>query len=197
MVINLSIKVKYNLDCANGYALYQANTIISSASPGKYGGQFQYLSSCAELCTEDYGLLPCIGFAYEPDHQGFLYVFLPTDISGNCTIYQYSYQMEHFNTDPTTSSAVYTRCNFDPGAPVTLPSGGSITITNPQSGVVTPVATITPNNNNNSATTTSNFWPTILVYFHISRIKSYLQTTSQTPTISTRVTVLLFPIKLF
>ncbi|VDN21714.1 unnamed protein product [Cylicostephanus goldi] len=56
--------------CADGYRLVQANAVVSSAGPGKFGGFFTYVTSCAELCANNYGLVQCIGFAYEPDNRG-------------------------------------------------------------------------------------------------------------------------------
>ncbi|RCN37913.1 hypothetical protein ANCCAN_16159, partial [Ancylostoma caninum] len=82
--------------CVDGYRLHQANAVVSSAGPGKFGGFFTYITSCAELCGRDYGLSKCLGFAYEPTNRG------------KCTLYQRS--IGAIKTDSGSTATVYKRC---------------------------------------------------------------------------------------
>ncbi|KHJ82373.1 hypothetical protein OESDEN_17933, partial [Oesophagostomum dentatum] len=82
--------------CIDGYRLIQANAVVSSAGPGKFGGFFTYVTSCAELCSRDYGLFQCAGYAYEPTNRG------------KCTIYQR--YVSTVRSDSSSTASVYMKC---------------------------------------------------------------------------------------
>jgi len=37
-----------------------------TGAQGKFGGYFTDISDCEEVCSQNYGLLPCTGYFYEP-----------------------------------------------------------------------------------------------------------------------------------
>uniref|UniRef100_A0A914D8N3 Apple domain-containing protein n=1 Tax=Acrobeloides nanus TaxID=290746 RepID=A0A914D8N3_9BILA len=81
--------------CNNVFELVGNNILTNDT--GKFGRHFFYLFSCEELCAQNYGLLPCTGFLYEPNNRE------------KCTIFQY-------NTETLTADEedayLYIRCNY-------------------------------------------------------------------------------------
>uniref|UniRef100_A0A7E4ZXD1 Apple domain-containing protein n=1 Tax=Panagrellus redivivus TaxID=6233 RepID=A0A7E4ZXD1_PANRE len=82
--------------CNNGYKLLSATADPEAIGTGKFGGYFTYRSSCSTLCDNNYGLMPCIGYMYEPFNRG------------KCTIFQYA--LGTVSSGDNTRAAVYEKC---------------------------------------------------------------------------------------
>uniref|UniRef100_A0AC34F7S1 Uncharacterized protein n=1 Tax=Panagrolaimus sp. ES5 TaxID=591445 RepID=A0AC34F7S1_9BILA len=83
--------------CNKGFQVVSSSADPSSSATGKFGGYFQYRSSCEELCNRNYGLLKCMGYMYEPRNRG------------KCTIFQYPTDGKIIE-NPNSVASVFKKC---------------------------------------------------------------------------------------
>uniref|UniRef100_A0A914QGV4 Apple domain-containing protein n=1 Tax=Panagrolaimus davidi TaxID=227884 RepID=A0A914QGV4_9BILA len=83
---------------STGFYLISASVDPSKLKSGKFGGYFQTRASCEKLCAENYGLLICNAYMYEPQK------------SGKCTIFQYFIDDNIIEISNSTAS-VFKKCN--------------------------------------------------------------------------------------
>lgn len=83
---------------STGFHLISSSVDPSKLKSGKFGGYFKTRSSCEKLCAENYGLLICNTYMYEPQK------------SGKCTIFQYFIDDNIIEISNSTAS-VFKKCN--------------------------------------------------------------------------------------
>uniref|UniRef100_A0AC35TLY0 Apple domain-containing protein n=1 Tax=Rhabditophanes sp. KR3021 TaxID=114890 RepID=A0AC35TLY0_9BILA len=61
--------------CSKGFTMMESHAVLSSMTNNKFGGYFEFPTSCAELCLRDYGLLRCVGYGYDFIHRGYCDIY--------------------------------------------------------------------------------------------------------------------------
>uniref|UniRef100_A0AC35GEZ9 Apple domain-containing protein n=1 Tax=Panagrolaimus sp. PS1159 TaxID=55785 RepID=A0AC35GEZ9_9BILA len=116
-----------------GFNLISPSVDPSKLKSGKFGGYFKTRSSCEKLCAENYGLLICNAYMYEPQK------------SGKCTIFQYFIDNNIIEISNSTAS-VFKKCNVTTieSSTSTIPTGRSSTVASTSALPTTQTNTTTP-----------------------------------------------------
>uniref|UniRef100_A0A914DWY7 Apple domain-containing protein n=1 Tax=Acrobeloides nanus TaxID=290746 RepID=A0A914DWY7_9BILA len=149
--------------CTDGFRLI-ANNILTNAT-GKFAGYFTNSFDCQTLCADDYNLLKCIGFLYEPYNRG------------KCTIFQYT---TGSLTPDADGADLYVRCDESTPTPVPTTTSSMTTIL-PTTTTIASTTTIKP------STLTLTTMPVL------TTTSLQITTTTLKPTITSIVTSTLVP----
>uniref|UniRef100_A0A0N4Z6X1 WSC domain-containing protein n=1 Tax=Parastrongyloides trichosuri TaxID=131310 RepID=A0A0N4Z6X1_PARTI len=61
--------------CEEGFTELSQKGAVGKMYNAKFGGYFEFQSSCAEICRRDYGLRRCVGYGYDVGNRGYCEVY--------------------------------------------------------------------------------------------------------------------------